>query len=63
MIGPVVSSDLITSKNGPRNSLGVNSSNPAMKMKCCLFNDPFDNYGHIGSGNGSGELRSGVGWE
>ena len=28
-------------------------------MKCCLFNDPFDNYGHIGSGNGSGELRSG----
>ena len=30
-----------------------------MKMKCWLFNDPFDNYGHIGSGNGSGELRSG----
>ena len=28
-------------------------------MKCCLFNDSFDNYGHIGSGNGSRELRSG----
>ena len=33
------------------------------KMKCYLFNDPFDNYGHPGSGKGSGELRSGVGPE
>ena len=22
------------------------------EMKCGLFNDPVDNYGHIGSGNG-----------
>ena len=23
------------------------------EMKCGLFNDPFDYYGHIGSGNGN----------
>ena len=37
-------------------------------MKCGLFNDPFDYYGHIGSGNGNrlhkhfGERPWGVGW-
>ena len=34
----------------------------AYEMKCYLFNDPFDKYGHVGSGNGSGELKSRVGW-
>ena len=24
-----------------------------IRMKCGLFNDPFDYYGHIGSGNGN----------
>ena len=38
------------------------------EMKCGLFNDPFDYYGHIGSGNGNrlhklfGERPWGVGW-
>ena len=41
----------------------VQYTNDGNVMKCCLFNDPFDNYGHTGSGHGSGELRSGVGWE
>ena len=53
--------------NGPLASLQVSINIILVNAAMCaffhyLFNDPFDNDGHIGSGNSSVELQSGVGW-